>query len=155
MKLVRAVAILVGLADLAFAAWFLVGGQSMPGVDDAVYTRWVGMCSLTSAALLFMTVSDPERYFSVLFVNTGGRALAVIVGLPAAFSSGHILAVVISEGALAAVVVLVIIHAIKERRAEAGDGEGDAKPVVKAVAKSDAKPGKKSAKKPDKKPDKA
>jgi len=135
MKLVRAVAILVGLADLAFAVWFLVGGGSMPGVDNAVYPRWVGMCSLTSAALLFLTVSDPTRYFRVLYVNAGGRALAVLAGIPAALS-GHILAMVISHGALTAILVLIIIHAIKERRA-GGSSAG----TVKVVLKSDKKPG--------------
>jgi hypothetical protein len=142
MKLVRAVAILVGLADLAFAAWFLVGGRSMPGVDNAVYPRWVGVCSLASAALLFMAVSDPERYFPVIFINTGGRALAVLVGIPAALS-GQILAVVISEGALAAVLVLVVIHAIKERRAAAAEGGAIAKPVT-----APGKPGPQSGAKP-------
>jgi len=144
MKLARAVAILVGLADLAFAAWFLIGGRSMPGVDNAIYPRWGGVCSLASAALLFLVVSDAERYFRVLYINTGGRALAAVVGIPAALS-GHILAVVISEGALAAVLVLVIIHAIKERRS--AEGEEGAKPVVRPAGKPGSKP--------DTKPDKA
>ena len=141
MKLARAVAILVGLADLAFAAWFLIGGRSMPGVDNAIYPRWVGVCSLASAALLFLVISDAERYFHVLYINTGGRALAALIGIPAAVAalSGHILAVVISEGALAAVLVLVIIHAIKERRS--AEGAGSARPVVRPAGKPDTKPG--------------
>jgi hypothetical protein len=143
MKLVRAVAILVGLADLAFGIYFMVSAGSMDTVSAVPeYARWVGVCSLASAALLFLIASDPERYFPVLFVATGGRALVAIIAIPAVTRQIHM---VISESALAAVVVLVIIHAIKERRAAAGEG-GDAKSVVKSVAKDAAKPDKKSDK---------
>ena len=134
MKLVRAVAILVGLADLAFGVYFLVGAGSMDTVNDVPeYARWAGVCSLASAALLFLLASDPERYFNVIFISAGGRALVALIALPALTRQIHM---VISEGALAAVLVLVVIHSIKERRAAAGD----AAVVVKPAKKPD-KPG--------------
>jgi len=138
MKLARAVAILVGLADLAFGVYFLVSAGSMDKVNLVPeYARWVGVCSLASAALLFLMASDPERYFPIVFISTGGRALVALIGIPALTRQIHM---VISEGALAAVLVLVIIHAIKERRS--AEGKGDAKPVVRPAGKPDAKPDK-------------
>ena len=144
MKLVRAVAILVGLADLAFGIYFMVSAGSMEIVREVPeYARWVGVCSLASAAILFLIASDPKRYFPILFVATGGRALVAIIALPALTRQIHM---VVSESALAAVVVLVIIHAIKERRTEEGKDGEVAKPVVKAVAKPDKKIDKKADK---------
>ncbi len=139
MKLVRAVAILVGLADLAFGVYFIVTAGSIDTIMKAPeYARWVGVCSLVSAALLFLVASDPERYFPVIFIATGGRALAAVMGIPA----WKQIAITISQGALAAVVVLVILHTIKQRRAVAAaemaaGGAGPAKPVTKAAAKPD------------------
>lgn len=128
MKLVRAVAILVGLADLAFGVYFVIGAGSMDKVNLVPeYARWVGVCSLASASLLFLVASNPERFFPAVYINTGGRALIALVAVPAFTRQIHM---VVSEGALTAVLVLVIIHTIKERRA-GGASAGTVKVVMK------------------------
>lgn len=156
MKLVRAVAVLVGLADLAFAVWFLVGSGGMPGVGALVYPMWAGVGLLGSAALLFLVASDPERFFPIVFIIIGGRALATVVAL-FVLKGIVILAVGISEGALTAILVLVILHAIRQRRAAsaevleatarephpakpAGPGPGESKPGE--TKPEETKPGK-------------
>ena len=107
------------------------GVRSMEGV------RPVAIVSIVCCLLLFLMASDPERYFPIVFISTGGRALVALIGIPALTRQIHM---VISEGALAAVLVLVIIHAIKERRS--AEGKGGAKPVVRPAGKPDAKPDK-------------
>ncbi len=121
MKLVRAAAVLVGLLDFGLGLWFLTSPGDFAGVEGHLEyvhfecARWVGVCCLASAALLLIVASDPERYFPVMFVIAGGHALSALVGIPALVRLPQ-LAVVVSDAALAAVLIAAIGYAVWGRR---------------------------------------
>jgi len=117
MKLLRLVAALVALADIAFAFYFVASPAAVSGAESAPeLARWLAVCLGGSAAALVLVASDAERYFPVAFVDAGVRALAALVGLPAIARQ---IAVVVSQGALAALLIAAIAYEIKRRREEA------------------------------------
>jgi hypothetical protein len=128
MKLVKAAAVLVGLIDLAFAVLFLVRPGALAGEALApeafVYPRWLGICQLASAAMLFLVASDPERYLPVLFINLVARIIVVVVAL-AYITKQFVLAVTVTaaDGALAAILIAAVVYEIKRRREDAAAAE--------------------------------
>ncbi len=128
MKLVRGAAALVGLIDLAFALLFLISPDALAGkglgIDSFVYPRWLGLCLLASAALLFLVATDAERYLPIVFLNVGARVLVVLVGLiHIAKQPLLVITVAASNGALSAILVAAIVYAVKQRREEARASE--------------------------------
>lgn len=133
MKLVRGAAILVGIADFAFAvAFFLSKGIAPETAGIAEYPRWLGVYRLALAALLFLVVSDPERFFPVTFVVAGAHALVALVAVPAIMRQVHI---IVSDGALAAVLVLSIAYVMKQRRSARGHEAAASVPAASDGAK--------------------
>ena len=137
MKLVRGAAVLVGLLDLAFALLFLISPQALDKDVTAVYPRWLGVCLLASAVMLFIIASDPERYLPLLYVNVGARIVAVLVGLlyiTKAFTL--VVTIAASDGALSAILVAALAYAARQERAVAAPSG----PERKAEPKPKTKP---------------
>ncbi len=117
MKLVRAAAVVAGLADLGFAVLFIIKPDALydnPEVKGLIYPRWVGVCALASAVMLFIAVSDPKRYLPMIFVNAGARALVALVCLRYIVSSLALAVTMLaSHGALAAILIGALVYDLK------------------------------------------
>ncbi len=143
MKLVRAAAVVAGLADLGFALLFIIKPDALydnPEVKGLIYPRWVGVCALASAVMLFIAVSDPKRYLPMVFVNAGARALVALVCLRYIVSSLALAVTMLaSHGALAAILIGALVYDLKL---------GQYKVSVSRTGGEGKKPGKHPAPKP-------
>lgn len=138
MKLVRAAAVLAGVADLGFGILFLFMPNAFhPEMDPFVYARWVGLALVGSAATLFIVVADPRRYLPVLYVNIGTRGLATLLVLLYITHFTLFIAILPSHGFLVAILVAALVYDMKLAE---GPDSGEKKPVVKPVVKPVAKP---------------
>lgn len=132
MKLVHVAA---GVVDLGFGIIFLTSpGTLAEGAEDFVHARWLGVCLLASAAMLFIIVSDPERYLPVLYVNVGARIVAVLVGLLYLFSRQFPLVIMAAaiQGILAAVLIAAMVYAVRQERSVATPSGPQSKSKEKA-----------------------
>lgn len=135
MKLVRGAAVLAGLIDFVFALLFIINPEALDD-PEAVYPRWLGVCLLASAVMLFIIVSDPERYLPLLYVNIGARAVAALIGLLHFRPFVIIITTAVSNGAPAVILVAALVYAARQARsASASSG-----PQPKAKEKAKAKP---------------
>lgn len=117
MKFVRAAAVIAGLADFGFAVLFIVKPDALyenMEVRGLIYPRWVGVCALASAVMLFIAVSDPKRYLPMIFVNAGARALVALVCLRYIVSSFALAVTMLaSHGVLAAILIGALVYDLK------------------------------------------
>ena len=131
MKLVRGAAVLAGLIDFVFALLFLINPEALDD-PEAVYPRWLGVCLLASAVMLFIIVSDPERYLPLLYVNIGARAVAALIGLLHFRPFVIIITTAVSNGAPAVILIAALVYAARQESSAAAPskpaGESDSKP---------------------------
>ncbi len=140
MKLVRAAAVVAGLADVGFALLFLLKpGAFHPDLYPLVYARWVGLALVASAATLFLVASAPKKYLPFLYVDIAARGLAVLLTVFYITHFTLFIAILPSHTALAAILVGALVYELKLRQQKASGGGGK---------KSGQKPGKKGSAKP-------
>ena len=148
MKFVRGAAVIAGIADLGFAALFVLKpGAFHAEMEPKIYAQWVGLALLASAIVLFIVASDPARYLPVLYVNTGVRALAALF---TAINITHFtlfLAMLPSHAGIVAILVAAVVYDLRLTR---GEPAGKAAKKLLGVKKPDA--GKRGSAKPAKKP---
>ena len=134
MKFVRVAAIVAGVADLAFAALFVLKpGAFHAEMEPKIYAQWVGLALLASAVALFIVASDPKRYLPVLYVDIGVRALAALFTVIYITHFTLFIAMLPSHAGLVAILVVALVYDMKLAQTGLG-GKPAAKPGVERPA---------------------
>jgi hypothetical protein len=140
MKLVRGAAVLAGLIDFVFALLFIINPEALDD-PEAVYPRWLGVCLLASAVMLFMIVSDPERYLPLLYVNIGARAVAALIGLLHVRPFVIIITTAVSNGAPAVILIAALVYAARQARSASVSSGTQSEPKEKTKPSGGGKKG--------------
>lgn len=124
MKFVRGAAVVAGIADLGFAALFVLKpGAFHAEMEPKIYAQWVGLALLASAIVLFIVASDPARYLPILYVNAGVRALAALFTVIYFTHFTLLVAMLPSHGGIVAILVAAVVY---DLRLTAGGSAGEA-----------------------------
>jgi fructose-specific phosphotransferase system IIC component len=136
MKLVRAAAVTAGVADLGFAALFVLKpGAFHAEMEPKIYAQWVGLALLASAIVLFIVASDPARYLPILYVNAGIRALAALFTV---IYITHFTLFIAMLPSHAGIVAILVAAAIYDLRLTGGGPAGKAAKKLLGGKKPDA-----------------
>lgn len=137
MKFVRAATVVAGVADLGFAALFILKpGAFHPEMTPRIYAQWVGTAFLASAVALFMVASDPKRFLPFLYLDVGVRALAALFTIIYITHFTLFIAMLPSHAGIVAILVGALVYDLKlgQYKVSVSKSGGEAK-------KSGQKPG--------------